>query len=164
MAFLCPASHCHPPFPPGNPSRSISAHHGPTFHPSALPIFHSSIAELFLEKMKIQITIEEQILTAFRLSPVLRLRSVSIVRRPPSMVNGPSSTFNLQPSNLPPSILPTADLILQKLNSNNKSEQFPAPPLFPLFAPDSRAWGRKKDRIEPCLPRFVPKQLVLPME
>ena len=51
---------------------------------------------LILEKKKIQITIEEQILTAFRLSPVARLRSVSqlcTVHGQWSIVNLQSSTF-----------------------------------------------------------------------
>jgi hypothetical protein len=55
---------------------------------------------LILEKKKIQITIEEQILTAFRLSPVARLRSVSqlcTVHGQWSIVNLQSSTFNFQP-------------------------------------------------------------------
>jgi hypothetical protein len=40
----------------------ISTIRNPLFHPSNLPFFHSSIVELFLEKTKIQRTIEEQIL------------------------------------------------------------------------------------------------------
>jgi hypothetical protein len=63
-----------------------------------------------------------------------------------------ASTFNLQPS-----IFNRQYLILQKLNSNNKSEQFPTPPLFPLFAPDFGPCAGRKHRI-------VPKQLGLRME
>jgi hypothetical protein len=47
--------------------------------------------------MKIQITIEEQILIAFRPSPAPSAVSACS----PSMVNGPSSTFNLQPIIVP---------------------------------------------------------------
>jgi hypothetical protein len=68
-------------------------------HPPTFNRWH-----LILEKMKIQKTIEEQILTTFRLSPVPRLRSVSqpsIVRRPPSMVRRQPSIFNL-PNLQPP--------------------------------------------------------------
>ena len=63
-----------------------------------------------------------------------------------------ASTFNLQPS-----IFNRQYLILQKLNSNNKSEQFPTPPLFPLFAPDFGPCAGRKHRI-------VPKQLGFRME
>jgi hypothetical protein len=75
-------------------------------HPPTFNRWH-----LILEKMKIQKTIEEQILTTFRLSPVPRLRSVSqpsIVRvqRPWSMLHRQPSIFNLQYSTRPAGALP----------------------------------------------------------
>jgi hypothetical protein len=132
----------------------------PKFHPSTLPNFHSSLVELFLEKTKIQITIEEQFRHALsdplvpfvlrnrnpsimtrpsaqnhrpssRLSPVLRLHSPApgqppAVSRPPSStVHGQSSAFDLQ--------LSTVELILQKVNSKNKSEQIPFPPYMSII-------------------------------
>ena len=75
------------------------------------------------------------------------------------IVHGPPSIVRSQPSNLPPSILPTAELILGKVNSNNNSKQFPKPLVFPLFAPDTGLPGREKDRIIFCLLRIVPIQL-----
>jgi hypothetical protein len=75
-----------------------------------------------------------------------------ILHRPRSTVNRPFSIFQ-------PSTLPTAELILGKVNSNNNSKQFPKPLVLPLFAPDTGLPGREKDRIECCLLRIVPKQL-----
>jgi hypothetical protein len=115
-------------------------------------------------------------------SPVPGLRSATvypascIVHGPSSIVNCPFSTFHppifpspiirdpLSTSNLQPSTFNRWHLILGKVNSNNKSEQFPAPPLFSLFAPDSGPRGRQKERIEPYLARFFPKQLAPRME
>jgi hypothetical protein len=110
---------------------------------------------LILEKMKIQITIEEQMLEPPFLcfSPVPRLRSA----------------FNLQPSILALSAVegpaPSAvegfnrqHLILEKGNSNNNSKQLPKPFFFPRFAPDFGPGEAKKGRIECPLHQIVPKQ------
>jgi hypothetical protein len=78
---------------------------------------------LILEKKKIQITIEEQILTAFRLSPVARLRSVSqlcTVHGQWSIVNLQSSTFNFQPIAFDP----------QKRNSKKQTQIKSSPPAY----------------------------------
>jgi hypothetical protein len=75
-----------------------------------------------------------------------------ILHRPRSTVNRPFSIFQ-------PSTLPTAELILGKVNSNNNSKQFPKPLVLPLFAPDTGLPGCEKDRIICCLLRIIPKQL-----
>ena len=59
-----------------------------------------------------------------------------------STVHRQSSVLNL-PS-FHSSILPTAELILQKVNSNNNSKQFTQPHFPPLFAPDSGLREAKK--------------------
>jgi hypothetical protein len=66
--------------------------------------------------------------------------------------------FHPSSLNLQPSIFNRQHLILEKVNSNNNSKQFPKPPLSPLFAPDSGLRGREKGRIECCLLRIVLEQ------
>jgi hypothetical protein len=69
--------------------------------------------------------------------------------------------FHPSSLNLQPSIFNRQHLILEKVNSNNNSKQFPKPPLSPLFAPDSGLRGREKGRIECCLLRIVLLRIVL---
>jgi hypothetical protein len=53
---------------------------------------------------------------------------------PSPIIRGPLSTSSLQPKRSG-ATFNRWHLILQKLNSNNKSEQFPVPPLFPPICP-----------------------------
>jgi hypothetical protein len=113
--------------------------------------------------MKIQITIEEQILLPLYMS-LLYLAS-SILRSNVQTFKLPKrsnvSTFNLQPKRSG-ATFNRWHLILEKVNSNNNSEQFPKLPLSPLFAPDSGFRRREKGRIECCLLRIVLEQFATP--
>jgi hypothetical protein len=121
---------------------------------------------LILEKIKIQKTIEEQMLKPPFLcfSPVAHLRS-AIIHHPRAIFPVALSNECCQRHLLPatgkinqsivhdqfqPSILPSSHLFLQKANSKNKSEQILLPPYISIFRqhpPHIRLPGTKKPQL-----------------